>query len=81
MCLQEIGQVKMHADYGGVFTKVRCGDGQHSFLLTNKRKESIGHGASWWSPSGRDYAVMIIKREASGALVEKEAEAMLVPAF
>ena len=73
MCMQEINEVKKLAGHGGIFLKLKCNDGQHSFLLANKRKESIGHGASWWSAGGRDYAIMTVRREASAALIENDA--------
>lgn len=76
MCMHEINEVKLLAGSGGTFVKVKCNDGQHSFMLANKKKESIGHGASWWSSGGRDCAMMVVRREAFAALVENDGAAV-----
>ncbi len=55
-----------------VLKKRHTSNGQHYFIIKDANAEILATSELYWSPSSRDYAIMIIKREAPDALIEEQ---------
>jgi uncharacterized protein YegP (UPF0339 family) len=66
-CLEIVKMVRVNASFLHRYEKKTNASGQHFFILRSDG-EKLGTSDLYWSSNSRDYAMMIIKREAPDAV-------------
>lgn len=70
-CKEALSQLKESAGHAECYIKKTNHSGQHYFVIMNDKKEILASSDLYWSPSSRDYSLMIVRRELSDALIDR----------